>query len=42
MTKSIRPAAAVLTFFIVQALWGLTLAPAQALPVSPLEVAAQG
>jgi hypothetical protein len=43
MTKNFRPAAALLTLFIVQALWALTLAPAQAaLPVSPAAVTAQG
>jgi hypothetical protein len=42
MTKSIRPTAAVLTFFVVQALWALTLTPAQAaVPVSPAAVTAQ-
>jgi hypothetical protein len=42
MTKSIRPTAVLLTFFVVQALWALTLAPAQAaLPVSPVAVTAQ-
>jgi hypothetical protein len=43
MTKSFRPAAALLTLIVVQALWAMTLTPAQAaLPVSPVAITAQG
>ncbi len=43
MTRSFRPPAALLTLLIVQSVWALTLAPAQAaLPVSPVAVTAPG
>jgi hypothetical protein len=43
MTHHFRPAAALLTLLVVQSLWALTLAPAQAVvPVSPVAVTAQG